>query len=240
LDEIMEKVLWVVNYNKLDEFVKRAVAVGATAVAIRTDNDISKALPVFKGKNIKVYGWRWPSAMVDPAMKEATKVVGLLAEGMDGYYVDPEGEPGKPYDWDQNGLEKLAEDFCRKITSAAPGKPFGTTSHYRGNKLFKRLPWKSFFKFSTVLLPQAYWRVDGGVVGHGIPKDNYDQSIEFWTATGGDKAKIVPMAGELAHTTAGEIDEYVSAAKNQGIRELHFYTHLPNVKDGVWKAIARA
>ncbi len=236
----MEKVLWVVNYDMLDGFAKKAAAVGATAVAIRTDNDISKAIPVFKAKNIKVYGWRWPSAKVDAAMKEAAKAVGLLAEGMDGYYVDPEGEPGKPYDWDLKGLDKLAEDFCKKITSAAPGKTFGTTSHYRGNKVFARLPWQSFFKYSTVLLPQAYWRVDGGVVGHGIPKDNYDQSIQFWTTTGGAKEKIVPMAGELAHVTAAEINQYVSAAKAQGVSELHFYTHQDSVKDSVWNAIKSA
>jgi hypothetical protein len=236
----MEKILWVVNYDNLDDFMKKAVAVGATGVAIRTDNDISKAIPAFRAKNIKVYGWRWPSAKVDAAMKEAAKVVGLLAEGMDGYYVDPEGETGKPWDWDQKGLEQLAESFCKQITMAAPNKTFGTTSHYRGKSTFGRLPWGSFFKYSTVLLPQAYWKSDGGVIGHGIPKDNYEQSIQFWTNTGGDPAKIVPMAGELAHATATEIGQYVGAAQAKGINELHFYTYESSVKDGVWNAIKQA
>ena len=233
-----EKVLWVVNYDKLDDFVKRSVAVGATAVAIRTDNDLIKAIAAFHAKTIKVYGWRWPSAKRDPCMKEAAKVVDLLSKGLDGYYVDPEGEPGKPYDWDQKGLDKLAEDFCKEITSAAPAKPFGTTSHYRGKRTFSKLPWASFFKFSTVLLPQAYWRSTGGTIGHGIPEDNYRVALDFWEQTGGDRSKIVPMAGELASSTAGEIAAYAKEAAAQHIDTLHFYTYENGVKESVWKAVA--
>ena len=41
-------------------------------------------------KKISVFGWRWPSAKRDAAMKEADKVVNLLSTGMDGYYLDPD------------------------------------------------------------------------------------------------------------------------------------------------------
>jgi len=235
-----EKVLWVVNYDALDDFVKKSVDVGATAVAVRTDNDLLTAISAFHAKNIKVFGWRWPSAMRDPCMKEAAKVVDLLGNGLDGYFVDPEGAPGKPYDWDQNGLGPLAEDFCKAITTAAPGKPFGTTSHYRGKKTFPKLPWASFFKFSSVLLPQAYWRSSDGTIGHGIPEDNYKVSLDFWTQTGGDRTKIVPMAGELASSTAGEISAYAKEAAAQKINSLHFYAFEGGVKDSVWKAVANA
>src|SRR5262245_57162672 len=148
----IEKVLWVVNYDQLEEIRDRAMAVKATAVAIRTDNDLVKAIPAFHNKGIQVYGWRWPSAKRDAAMPEANKVIELFTQGLDGYYVDPEGAQGKPWDWDQHGLAPLANDFCQTITVAAAGKPFGTTSHYRGKKTFGKLPWATFFQHSTVFL----------------------------------------------------------------------------------------
>jgi hypothetical protein len=238
-ERFMEKVLWVVKYNRFEDFLRRAVDVGATAVAIRTDNDIAAVMPKFHANDLKVYGWRWPSATQSVAMREADHACDLLRQGMDGYYVDPEGEQGASYDWDQPGLEGVAEAFCKKITDAAPGKPFGVTSHYKGSATFPHIPWRSFFKYATVLLPQAYWRVTGGVVGHGKPKENYDKSIQAWVATGGDKAKIVPMAGELAQVTAAEIGQYAEAAAAANISELHFYTHEPAVKEAVWQAIAQ-
>src|SRR5262249_35264002 len=150
--------LWVVNYNNLNEFIDRAVSIKATGVAIRTDNNLAKAIAEFHRHGIAVYGWRWPSAKRDAAMKEADKVISLLANGLDGYYVDPEGAHGKPWDWDQAGLEQLADEFCGTIKSAAPEKPLGTTSHYRGRRTFAALPWSTFFKYTDVFLPQAYWR----------------------------------------------------------------------------------
>ena len=235
-----EKILWVVNYRTLDEFLQKAVAVGATGVAIRTDNNLAKAIPAFHDKNIEVFGWRWPSAMHDPCMVEADRVVNLLANGLDGYFVDPEGAPGKPFDWDKEGLDELADEFCSAITSAAPDKPFGVTSHYRGMKTFPNLPWRTFFQHATVLLPQSYWRSSEGTIGHGIPEDNYRVALDLWTQTGGDKAKIVPMAGELASSTADEIGKHVAEAAAQRIDVLHFYTHESAVKPSVWDAVAAA
>jgi hypothetical protein len=234
------KVLWVVNYDELGAFVDQAAGVGANAVAIRTDNDLSKAIPVFHRKGIEVFGWRWPSAKRDAAMKEAAKVAGLIAEGLDGYYVDPEGDPGKPWDWDQNGLESLADDFCSVIRKADLSKTFGTTSHYRAKRTFPKLPWASFFKHSTALLPQAYWRTSGGVVGHGLPEDNYQAGIDFWTEIGARQELIAPMAGELARVSSAEIDTYANAAGARGVRDLHFYAHEDGIKPAVWKAVARA
>jgi hypothetical protein len=235
-----QKILWVVNYHKLEDFLDRAQRVGATGVAIRTDNDVAKAIQPFHDKNIRVYGWRWPSAKRDPAMKEAEGVADLLQQGLDGYFVDPEGAPGKPFDWNQPGLDDLAAEFCSTITGAAANKLFGTTSHYRAKSVFPRLPWATFFRHSDVLLPQSYWRSSDGTIGHGIPADNYRVGLQAWQDAGGDRAKIVPMAGELAQVTDDEIAEHVAEADRQGISTLHFYTYEDGVDDTVWDAISRA
>jgi hypothetical protein len=237
--KLREKVLWVVDYPSIDWFVDKAVKVKATAVAIRTDNDLNTAISTFHGKGIKVYGWRWPSAERVRALKEAKNVVDLLHKGLDGYYVDPEGEPGKHYDWNQKNLESIAEDFCKAITAVSTGKPFGTTSHFRGKKVFDKLPWNSFFKYSNVFLPQAYWKASDGTINGGDPKNNYRQSLDEWEATGASRDKIVPMAGELEFSTPAQIKEYAEEAKKQGVASLHFYTVSENVKSDVWDAVAK-
>lgn len=235
-----EKVLWVVTYANLDAFLQRAVAVGATAVAIRTDNDLAKAIPAFQQAGIKVYGWRWPSAQRAAALQEAQHVVALYQLGLDGYYVDPEGAPGQPWDWNQPGLEQLAEDFCQAITSAAPGKPFGVTSHYRANQAFANLPWATFFRHATVLLPQAYWQSSEGRIGDGNPADNYKAALANWSRAGAAPSLIVPMAGELACSTADQIAAYTAQAGAANISDLHFYTHQDGIPDSVWTALAKA
>ncbi len=230
------KVLWVVNYDNINDFLEAAQDCGATDVAIRSDNDINLAIDKFGRIGINVYSWRWPSANADPAMKEANKIVGLLRNGLKGYYVDPEGDPGKSWDWDQNGLSSLARDFCATIKSV-PTAILGVTSHYRADKVFARLPWKTFFNAADVLLPQSYWRVDGGIVGHGIPDDNYNRGIAFWQAAGGKAGTIHPMAGEIDRVTADEINTYATAANTAGVNELHFYAWTPNVPQSVMNAI---
>jgi hypothetical protein len=233
-----EKILWVVNYDDIDDFVGQATAIGATAVAIRTDNDVGAAIAPFHQNNIKVYGWRWPSAQHDRAMQEADRAVALFAAGLDGYIADPEGQPGASFDWDQPGLADLADAFCSRITAAAPGKLFGTTSHFRAALVFPNLPWTTFFNHSTVLLPQAYWRSSLGQIGHG-PAANYGTAIDCWTAAGGERDKIVPMAGELAQVTGQEIAQHAAAAAAAGIGILHFYTYADSVDQTVWDAIAQ-
>lgn len=236
----MEKCLWVVNYPKLSDFVTRAVAIGATSVAIRSDNNLPAAITAFAAQNIAVYGWRWPSAQPALAMAEANRVAALLQQGLAGYYVDPEGDPGKPWDWNLPGLDDLATQFCQTITQAAPGKPFGVTSHYKAADIFPDLPWAAFFANASVLLPQAYWRVDGGVVGHGSPAQNYNVALDRWQAAGADQDLSVPMAGEIAHATAAEIATYAATASTKGRSALHFYTYESDVDPAVWQAIGAA
>ena len=235
-----DKILWVVQYSDLDTFLDRASNVGATGVAIRTDNDVARAIPAAHAKGMKVYGWRWPLSQRDAAMHEADRAAALFASGVDGYFVDPEGAPGKPYDWDRPGLAGLADDFCSRITGEAADKPFGTTSHYRAAAVFPNLPWATFFKYSTVLLPQAYWRSTEGVIGHGIPADNYDVALQFWSQAGGERAKIKPMGGELGVTKPGEIAAYAAEAARQNVSVLHFYCYDDSVPAEVWGAVAAA
>ena len=232
-----ERVLWVVSYNSLSQFIARAVAANATAVAIRTSNNMPAAIDAAHAANLKIYGWRWPSARPGPALEEADRAALFLNRGMDGYFVDPEGHEGHSDDWDQHGLAQLATDFCARVKEAAGTKPLGVTSHYRAAAIFPRLPWGAFFQHADVLLPQAYWRVEKGVVGHGDPAENYDRSINEWVEAGGEQAKIQPMAGELLRVTGSEISEYASAAQNAGIRDLHFYTDETGIAAGVWDAV---
>jgi hypothetical protein len=236
----MQKVLWVVGYPKLDDFIQKATDLGVSDVAIRSDMDIFAAINGFKGTNIRVQAWRWPSAVRVNAMKEAQRVAALFDEGMDGYIVDVEGDPGHPWNWDQPGLEAVATDFCTQVVTAAADRPFGVTSHFRAAQVFPHLPWKQFIDQATVLLPQAYWRVAGGTVAGGDPVKNYKTSINAWNLAGGSVDKIVPMAGELAHATADEVDRYVGAASGANVGRLDFYTHDSNVHDDVWNSIRQA
>lgn len=238
--QVRERVLWVVSYNSLSQFISRAVAANATAVAIRTDNNMPAAIDAAHAANLKIYGWRWPSARPGPALEEADRAALFLNRGMDGYFVDPEGEEGQPYDWNQHGLAQLANDFCARVKEAAGTKPLGVTSHYRAAAIFPRLPWAAFFQHADVLLPQAYWRVAGGAVGHGDPAENYDRSIQAWVQAGGVQARIQPMAGELRRVTGSEITEYATAAQNAGIQGLHFYTDEAGIDAGVWEAVSQS
>lgn len=236
-----EKVLWVVHYDHIDDFLAEADRAGATAVAIRSDNNLELAIKRFHARGLKVYGWRWPSSHIDPALKEAAKAAHLLRDfGMDGYFVDPEGAPGKPWDWNRTGLSSLAEDFCQTVRAGDTSKRFGVTSHYRAQLVYPQLPWASFFEHADVLLPQAYWRVAGGNVHMGDPAQNYRLALKHWENAGGEPAKIVPMAGEIALTTATKIGEHAAQAAASGRSELHFYTALPGVAAAVWNAIKSA
>jgi hypothetical protein len=50
------KTLWVVNYNSVQEFLAKAVAVGATAVAIRTDNGMCQCFETTGGWELVSFG----------------------------------------------------------------------------------------------------------------------------------------------------------------------------------------
>jgi hypothetical protein len=233
------KVLWVVNYpnDSLDSFIEMASFIGATAVAIRTDNDLDTAIPRFHSTDTKVYGWRWPSADRVKALAEAQKVVDWYGRGLDGYYVDIGGASGHHYDWNLDGLAPIAKEFCEKITQADSHKPFGITSHFQATKIYRKLPWTTFFQYSNVLLPQAYWKVASGLVNGGNPSQNYDASLVEWSTAGGSLSMIVPMAGELEFSTPENINSYAKEAAQQGRTELHFYAATKNVPSAVWEAI---
>lgn len=237
---MIEKTLWVVNYSSLQQFHDMALNASVMGVAIRTDNNVGQAIDLFHASGIQVFGWRWPSAQRTDAIAEANNAAALFEAGMDGYFVDPEGEQGKPYDWDKPGLEDLATEFCAVVANAAGDRPFGVTSHYRGRFQHPNLPWAQFFERATVLLPQAYWRVEGGKVGSGSPQENYLEAVDCWVASGGNRSLIVPMAGELAQVTSKELDAYVALAAELGVLRAHFYTFDPAIGDDVWASIAAA
>ena len=235
-----EKILWVVDYNSLPQFIQRAVAARVTAVAVRTSNNMPDAIAAAHAANLKIYGWRWPSAQTNGAMAEANRAATLLTQGMDGYFADPEGEPGQPFDWNKPGLDNLANQFCTTIKSAAGTKPLGVTSHFLAKQRFPNLPWAAFFQHADILLPQAYWRVAEGPVHHANPVENFRDSIQAWIQAGGAREKIQPMAGELRRVSGAEIGQYVGEARAQGIATLHFYTDEPGIDPGVMAAIAQA
>lgn len=233
------KVLWVVQYPdaSLDSFIEMASFIGATAVAIRTDNDLAAAISMFHSTGTKVYGWRWPSTDPTESLAEAQRVVEWYQHGLDGYFVNPEGAPGQQDDWNLEGLGPIAQAFCETITQADPQKPFGTTSHCRAAKIFSKLPWTTFFQYSTVLLPQAHWKVAGEWVNGGDPPQIYDASLVEWMAAGGARSAIMPVAGELEFSTPEHIISYAQEAAQQGKTELHFYAATKNVPAAVWEAI---
>jgi hypothetical protein len=235
-----DKVLWAVGYTNLAAFRDQATKVGATAVAIRTDNDIPAAVAAFHAVDVKVFGWRFPSVQHDKTMYEAQRVAEFFKAGMDGYFADPESDTSAYDNWDQKGLAPLATEFCQAIVAAAAGKPFGVTSHYRAKFVEPNLPWAAFFQFATVLLPQAYWRDENGIIGHGIPGDNYVMAITSWVQAGGAKAKIQPMGGGLLQSKAADIAAYAKAASTAGVDTVHFYTYDETVSNAVWNAIAAA
>jgi hypothetical protein len=233
-----EKVLWVVNCPSLDSFLGKADDVGATGVAIRTDNDVPSAIAAGHLRGLKVYGWRWPSTKPDKAMEEAHRAAALFGQGLDGYFTDPEQSDTASLNWDDASLASLADEFCSTIVAAAGDKPFGVTSHGTAESVAPNLPWTTFFKYATVLLPQAYWRSTGGVIKPGTPEANYVAAVDAWTKAGGVLASIVPMAGELGVATGGEITEYALTAKSAAVDALHFYAFQTNVADDVWTAIS--
>jgi len=233
------KTLWVVGYNSLTKFVQVAQSVGASAVAIRTDNNLAAAIDRFHEAGIAVIGWRWPSAQRARAMVEADRARRFFDSGMDGYFVDPEGAPGQHYDWDQDGLESVAEDFCNAVVTAAAGRPFGVTSHFRGKVQHPKLPWAQFFAQADVLLPQSYWRTSAGTVAGGDPAANYRTGISAWTATGASAQLIVPMAGELTSSTGQDLVAYADEANQSNVADGHFYAYEEaNVPDEVWAELA--
>lgn len=231
-----QKFLWLVQYASIANVIQQATAAGVTTLVVRTDNDLLKAINLGHAAGLQVMGWRWPSALSDSAMNEANIVANLFTAGLDGYVVDPEGEPGKPYNWDLPGLASTANAFCSRIKAAANGKPFGVTSHYLAAAVFPHLPWSTFVGYADMLLPQAYWRATYGVIGHGDPVENYTRSLAAWGKLTSNPGKIVPMAGELGSSTPAEITEYATHALGLN-KDRHYYAYQETLTADMWAAI---
>lgn len=243
------KILWIVALNNVDAFVAQAQAVGATGVAIRTRNqNFDKSIPKFHDAGIQVLGWRFPPVIKAKALAQAAHVVELMQAGLDGFIVDPEGDhaAGAIDNWDQAGLEGLAQEFCDTIRNAFPDKLFGTTSDHRALRTYPNLPFATFFQNSDKVYPQSYWRMQTPngpkPVGKGHPRLNYEVGLEAYNEAGAELGKIVPMAGEIALAKPGEIEEYVAAAADHNVDELHFYSADvdENIPQHVFDSIAAA
>ena len=236
---LARKVLWIVNMNTdaaETAFAKHALAIGATAVCIRTS---SKRLPDtikrFHALRMKVYAWRWPPASQSGAQKEADYVAkSLIPAGLDGYIVDPESDKvGAANDWNRSKLASLAARFCATIKTAAPASfVFGTTSGcaYPAPNMKPNIPWKEFFTASDVLLPQTYWRWTNPTTGQvgqkingGTPAAAIAKGAPAWRAKSLGKS-IVPMAGEVDVVKADEIAAYGAELQKMNVTEGHFYT----------------
>lgn len=242
------KVLWIVVLDDVDAFVEQSQAVGATKVAIRTRNtNFDESIQKFHDVHIEVLGWRFPPVKRQKALAQAEQVVELMKNGLDGFIVDPEGDASNPdINWDQTGLDDLAQEFCDTIRNAFPDKLFGTTSDHRARRTFPRLPFATFINNSDKVYPQSYWRMrtpqGPKPVGKGHPGPNYLVGLEAWQEAGADLGKIIPIAGEIALAKAGEIQEYATAALENNVDELQFYTADAdeNVPQAVFDAIAAA
>ena len=239
------KVLWIVTLDDVDAFLQQARAVGATKVAIRTRNkNFDESIPRFHDAGIEVLGWRFPPVVRDKALAQAAQVVELMKIGLDGFIVDPEGDANPGINWDQTGLEDLAQEFCDTIRNAFPDKLFGTTSDHRALRTYPNLPFATFFKNSDKVYPQSYWRMATAQgpkpVGKGHPRLNYNVGLEAYVEAGAALENIIPIAGEIALARDGEIEEYAAAASENNVDDLQFYTFdaEENVPQAVFDAIA--
>jgi hypothetical protein len=224
--------------------VQRATSCGIGAICIRTSaTNFGAVIPALKLNAIEVPGWRYPPTDPQAAHSQALDAAAIVSLGLDGFIVDPEGDnQDSRFDWNQPGLDAIADDYCSTIKRTNPSMPFGTTSHYLAAKPFPRLPWQTFLEHSDAVYPQAYWRAQtqhGPVsIGQG-PSANYNASMTAWAGIGSPAGKIIPMAGELGVASPDEMSQYAAAATSKNISELHFYVDDINVDQSVWDAIGR-
>jgi hypothetical protein len=143
--------------------------------------------------------------------------------------------------WDQPGLEDLANEYCSIITTAFPDRLFGTTSDHRAKRVYPNLPWNAFIDNSDKVYPQAYWRMQTPQgprpVGKGQPAPNYEVALTAWQEVGAAVEAMVPMAGEIALARTGEIEAYGAAAAVNNVTELHFYAADEQVPLTVFQSI---
>jgi len=239
-----KKVLWAIHMPDHAKLLADAIAVGASAVCIRSSNSsLPDAIADFHQKNIAVHAWRWPAVSDQPhsathyyALKEAEYVVDvLLPKKLDGYIVDPESDgDGGINDWNHLALAPLAHQFCDAIKTGAQraglrdfqfGVTSGCTYPSPGGK--PNIPWQEFSSASDTFYPQCYWRWTNPKTGlpeninGGTPAAAARLGLAAWRAIAGGR-KIVPMAGELDVITVPEIAAYAAVALDVS-DELHFF-----------------
>jgi hypothetical protein len=245
---LQRKVLWVIDVHSQSReggVMTHAAAAGCDTVCLRTTSRrLPDAIGRFHAAGMRVYAWRWPAVVPQPnstthyfALDEAEFVVQrLIPAGLDGYIADPESDAaGQKNDWNQTALQQLAQEFCARISNAAPaGFVFGTTSgcSYPRPNNRPQIPWAQFVAASAILLPQTYWRMDTGnsviSINGGTPSAAADRGIAAWTPIASARP-IRPMAGEIAVVSAAQIAAYGQKLESLGVTEGHFYTDTPDI-----------
>lgn len=255
---VTRKVLWAVDMPNCSELLAHAKEAGVAAVCVRSSNKaLADAIDVFHRSGIEVHAWRWPAVKEQPhssthyyAIDEANYVVEkLMPLRLDGYIVDPESDcDGGVNDWNHVTLAPLARQFCEIIKNGAQNAglgnfQFGVTSGcaYPPHSGKPNIPWQEFVAASNALYPQCYWRWTNPQTGKpqdingGTPAAAIRSGLAAWRPIAGGK-KIVPMAGELAVITPGEITSYATDALD-ATNELHFYADAASLPAGNLDAI---
>jgi hypothetical protein len=233
----MRKVLWIVDGDKRG-LLERANFIRAQAVCVRTTNRwLKDSIREIKQRGFDVYAWRWPS--VDPksdskhhyAESEAAFVLDLIAEGLDGYIVDPEADDDRASDnWNNEKYADLANSFCNTIKLAGRRKNplflFGTTSGCDYPTIKPKIPWAEFLAHSDAVYPQIYWAPNYIKAHRTNPDDAWTIGMAAWRRIVPSGMKVAPIMGEIGINKPAEILRFgeIAAASNLA-GEIHFYTY---------------
>jgi hypothetical protein len=246
-----DKTLWLVTGSE-SNLLNHARAIGAKAVAVRTDNYwLPEAIRRLQGAGLKVYGWRWPGVLPssDPpnyyAPEQAAFVVQtLVPAGLDGYIADIESDgpkhPGR--DWNDRSLAALATSFAKEIRDAgraqSPNFLFGLTSGFDFPTAYPHIPWDAFLALSDAVYPQVYWRGDGGAIqAGGTPQSAWNRSLRSWKTLGLDETRIVPIVGQIEHVTPQSLGDFRAVMLTNAITELHFYCDVDGIAPAIYTAM---
>ena len=242
----MRKVLWIVDGDQ-NKFLERAKYVRAEAVCIRTTNAWLKgSVQDIKKQGLDVYAWRWPS--VDPNSNarhhyvedEIDFVEGLIAEGLDGYIVDPESDDGRDSDdWNDAKWAGLADHFCDAIKSAGrkknPDFLFGTTSGCDYPVVKAKIPWSTFLAYSDAVYPQIYWAPDYITAKRTTPDAAWKIGMAAWKKIVPASMPVHPILGEIGTNTPDEIARFGQIMiDNKNTDEVHFYTYEDQLVAPAW------
>jgi hypothetical protein len=247
MEKIMRKILWIVDGDK-EGLLDRANYIRAQAVCVRTTNAwLKSSIQGIKGHGLDVYAWRWPS--VDPtsnvnhhyADDEAKFVQDLIAEGLDGYIVDPESDDRRASDdWNDPSLADLANRFCDAIKLKGrqrnPRFLFGTTSGCDYPVLKPQIPWSIFLAHSDAVYPQIYWAPNYIRAKRTTPDAAWNIGMAAWNKIISARMPVHPILGEITVNKPSEIARFsqiMIEQKNAG--EVHFYAYDDDMLDAKWK-----